>query len=78
MKTDDVAAIAEKLFDHSKDIASSKVPFGEQVRAMCEQNMCGKLGRCWTCPPAVGPLDSLHSQLTLFNRFMIFLQSLRP
>ncbi len=72
MKTEQLTAITEKFFDHTKDITSSSVPFDEQVRVMCEQNMCGQLGKCWTCPPAVGSLETLHAGLSLFTRFMIF------
>lgn len=71
LNTNQLHRIILDRFDHSKEIPSSSVPFNEEVRNMCEQNMCGNYGKSWTCPPAVASLDQLHLQLSSYNRFMI-------
>lgn len=62
----------DDYFDHSKIIPASNVSFGNEVRELCEQNACGKFGKSWTCPPAVGSLEELHARLKGFNQFIIF------
>lgn len=37
------------------------------VRQACAVNACGKYGRCWTCPPAVGELDALGARLRSYH-----------
>lgn len=64
--------LVDKYFDHSKSIPISKIPFDSEVRKLCEQNMCGKYGKSWTCPPAAGTLEKLHTKLTGFDHFLIF------
>ena len=39
-------------------------------RSLCEANRCGAYGRCWMCPPAVGPVVH-HSIKFFFNSFHI-------
>jgi predicted metal-binding protein len=64
--------LLHELFDDAKKILLSSVPFRSEVRKLCEQNMCGKFGKTWTCPPAVGPLAELQSQLSQYPRVMVF------
>ncbi len=62
----------EELFDHSKVISVSKVPFDNEVRRLCEQNMCGNYAKSWTCPPAIDSIEKLQSRLSVFKYFLIF------
>lgn len=61
-----------ELFDNSKIILSSQVPFRSEVRELCEQNSCGCYGKSWTCPPAVGTLEGLQDQVSHFHQVAIF------
>lgn len=64
--------IIDTFFDHSKTVPASKIPFDSEVRKLCEQNMCGKYGTCWTCPPAAGSMETLRQRLEGFNGVIIF------
>ncbi|WP_022665408.1 DUF2284 domain-containing protein [Desulfospira joergensenii] len=61
----------QDLFDHSKAIPFSQVTFSQEVRKLCEQNMCGNFRKSWTCPPAVDSIEDLQGQLSLFHRFLL-------
>lgn len=71
MDTEQLYKMSMEFFDHAKDICCSSVPFSEECRKMCEQNVCGNFGRNWTCPPAIGPLAELQQQLSAYNRCLI-------
>jgi predicted metal-binding protein len=64
-------SIVDALFDNTKLVASSKVPFNAEVIKSCEQNMCGFYGRCWTCPPAVEEPEILQKRLHKYNTAFI-------
>jgi predicted metal-binding protein len=70
----DYHRLAETFFDGSKIIPLSLIPFDSEVRRLCEQNMCGNYGKSWTCPPAAGPLETLQSRLSDFDRCLVFYQ----
>ncbi|MFA5741737.1 MAG: DUF2284 domain-containing protein [Candidatus Izemoplasmatales bacterium] len=50
--------------------------FRDEFTAKCQMNYCGRYNKSWTCPPAIGNIDSIkkkclhHSQAILFS--MIF------
>lgn len=62
----------QDFFDNSKAIPVSKIPFDNEVRKLCEQNMCGQFGKSWTCPPAIETIEKLQSRISFFNHFIIF------
>lgn len=64
--------LVEELFDHSKLIPISDIPFDMAVRKLCEQNACGKFGSCWTCPPAIGEVQELQDSLADYKDFLVF------
>lgn len=61
-----------ELFDQTKLISVSDIPFDPEVRKLCEQNSCGKFGSCWTCPPAIGDLGDLQRRISGYQHFLIF------
>ncbi|MCF8090294.1 MAG: DUF2284 domain-containing protein [Desulfotignum sp.] len=64
--------LIQHLFDHSKTIPVSRIPFDKEVRRLCEQNMCGQYGKSWTCPPAIDTIEKLQSRSTIFKHFLVF------
>ena len=40
-------------------IPVSEIKTDVAFRDMCKANMCGKYGRCYTCPPDVGEIEEL-------------------
>ena len=52
-------------------IRVSDIPFHREFRAACEQNTCGKFGKCWMCPPDIGDADELISDAKSFAHALI-------
>jgi predicted metal-binding protein len=42
--------------------------FTDEVRAMCEQNTCGRYGRAWNCPPVCGTVAELEAACKHFDQ----------
>lgn len=53
-------------------IPAGKLQYRREFRQMCEANSCGKYGKCWMCPPDVGPIDSLIEAARERNRAFVF------
>ena len=41
-------------------------------RSLCEANRCGAYGRCWMCPPAVGPVEELIKKLRSYPHALFY------
>lgn len=41
-------------------------------RKICKSNACGKFGRCYMCPPDIGPLDALIEQIRQFPHAVLY------
>jgi len=52
-------------------IPPNELPFSLDVTKACEQNFCGRYGRCWTCPPAVGTAEENREKLLKFGHIFI-------
>ena len=50
----------------------SEVRFEACFRDMCSSNACGKFGRCWTCPPDIGPIDELMDTAKTFSYILVY------
>jgi len=48
-------------------VTPAELPFSVEVTKACEQNACGKYGRSWTCPPAVGTAEENREKLLAFS-----------
>ena len=44
-------------------IDSDRIVMSEEVRKMCAANRCGLYGKCWVCPPDVGPIEETMATL---------------
>ncbi|MGI6403136.1 MAG: DUF2284 domain-containing protein [Oscillospiraceae bacterium] len=53
-------------------IEVSAIPFRREFRVACEQNACGKYGRCWMCPPDVGDIDKMIAQAKKYRYALVF------
>ena len=58
--------------DHAAVIPVRDIQFNREFRDACEQNLCGKYGRCWTCPPDVGEIDELIEKVKLYKNALVF------
>lgn len=53
-------------------IPISAVQFSDEVRHMCEQNLCGHYGKSWSCPPAVGPVADCRAACLRYEQVYVF------
>ena len=49
-------------------IDSDSIVMSEEVRKMCAANRCGLYGKCWVCPPDIGPIEETMATLRRFPR----------
>ena len=45
-----------------------QVVLSEEVRNMCAANRCGLYGKCWVCPPDVGPIEETMAKVRRFPK----------
>lgn len=71
--------ITEKIIDiiggdiwQKSTVPVSALIFEKEVREACEKNYCGSYGRCWTCPPNVGELETIKEKLSAYSSAFIF------
>ncbi len=68
-----ITSYAAKIgVENTAFIKVSDIPFNREFRAACEQNICGKYGDCWMCPPDVGDIDSMIAQAKKYTNAFIF------
>ncbi|HWR07084.1 DUF2284 domain-containing protein [Sporomusa sp.] len=53
-------------------IQSDQVIFSDEVRQLCEQNVCRMYGTSWACPPAVGSIEACRAKCAQFENAFIF------
>ena len=53
-------------------ISADQISFRREFLAACEQNFCGKYGKCWTCPPDVGNIDELMAEAKTYQHVLVF------
>jgi predicted metal-binding protein len=46
----------------------SVLTFEEEIRAMCEQNTCGRYGKSWNCPPVCGTVEELEAACRRYSK----------
>lgn len=49
-----------------------KIAFYREFREACEQNTCGKYGRCWMCPPDVGQIDEMIARAKTYRHAFVY------
>ena len=50
----------------------SEIKTDRYFRTLCENNVCGKYGKCWTCPPSAGDIDTLMESLGQYKRVLVY------
>ena len=62
--------------DNAGMVKVADIVFDRAFRDACAQNICGKYGTCWMCPPDVGDIDKMIAEAKGFKCMMVF-QSVR-
>ena len=60
-----------RVFEHAV-IPTADISFSPDLRKACERNLCGKYNKCWTCPPAAGPMEDQKERILSFSRALVF------
>ncbi len=53
-------------------LATEDIVFDLVFRSICESNGCGMSGRCWMCPPDIGPAEDLINMVRSYKNALIF------
>ena len=53
-------------------IESDKIEADRSFRDMCASNCCGMYGRCYTCPPDIGDIDTLMAELKNYDLALVY------
>ena len=53
-------------------IPGEKIVTSEHFREMCAANHCGVYGQCWQCPPEIGEISELISQVKQFPYGLLY------
>ena len=56
----------------SNVISAENIPTDKSFRAMCEANSCGVYGKCYMCPPDVGDIDTLMSEIGNYDYALVY------
>ena len=62
----------EQGADNAAVVPVSAIETDAGFRSLCQQNTCGKYGRCWTCPPDVGDIETLMKTLRTFDYAVVY------
>lgn len=55
-------------FTHAGALDVKTLELRQAVRDMCAENVCGKFGKSWSCPPGCGSLEALKELLSGYSR----------
>ena len=58
--------------DKAAVISVSKIELEADFRLLCEQNTCGKYGRCWMCPPDAGDIGELMEEIRTYDKALVY------
>ena len=58
-------------------IPQSAVVLSASFFDICKANQCGNFGKCWMCPPDVGPIEELMARVRAYPRGLLY-QTIAP
>ena len=64
-------ALEGRAFEYAV-IPTAALNFSPELLRACESNVCGNYNKCWTCPPAIGPLEQQKEKITAFSSAFVF------
>jgi len=57
--------------DNVAVIDVDKISIRQELRDMCKSNVCGRYGTNWACPPAVGEIDKVKSEINEYAKALV-------
>lgn len=77
----DTAGLLRLIYDcgaaSAAPIDASGLVLRREFRDLCEKNACGSYGRCWVCPPHIGPIDECMAHVRTCGGGVLY-QSVAP
>jgi predicted metal-binding protein len=64
-------AVKGRAFEYAV-IQTSGIVFSPELYNTCATNVCGNYNKCWSCPPAVGSLETQREKITSFFSAFVF------
>lgn len=64
-------------FEYSSEFGAGSLVFSHEVRDMCASGRCKRYGKCWSCPPACGSIETLEARARRFALCML-VQTVSP
>jgi predicted metal-binding protein len=64
-------AVKGRAFEYAA-VPTAAIVFSPELIKSCEANVCGKYNHCWTCPPAIDPVDKQKKLITAFPSAFVF------
>lgn len=58
--------------DKATVITQAQIVLSESFRDICASNKCGCYGRCWTCPPDIGDIQTLMQQVRQYSHALLY------
>ena len=52
-------------------ITPEQIPVDAKFRTFCEENLCGKYGANYSCPPDCGTVNELHQKILAEDKVLI-------
>lgn len=52
-------------------VNTADIRFCQEVRVICEQNVCRRYGTTWACPPAVGTVEECEQRLKSYEKMLV-------
>lgn len=53
-------------------LPASEISFDPIFRKYCKDNVCGKYGACWSCPPDIGTYEELKARVQAYDTVLLF------
>lgn len=69
LKTNEIKEIGIHQFGI---ISTRDIFFDQEIRKICENNVCRLYGKTWACPPAVGTIDECRQRCYQYATAMVF------
>lgn len=60
--------------DNASVIKTTEIVLDSIFRDICASNACGMYGKCYTCPPDVGDIDTLISEVKTYKYALVYQQ----
>jgi len=64
-------AVAGRAFEYAV-MPVAGIEFSPELYETCATNVCGNYNKCWTCPPAIGSLETQKEKITAFSSAFVF------